>query len=495
MRRCWPAAADFLQRDRRIIGVGTVLAFTLALALYLPTLAPTVLWGDDAEFQRRAVLLEWNPGPRDHPLYILWAHLFTALPFGDAAFRINLCSAVGGAVGIALAYVLMRRLGAGTLAAGLGAGALAVSHAYWMHSVRAEVYSTYLCLFAGFLLAGMRWLEKGRPAALGLAAFLLGISAAVHPLALTALPALVVLWLHAPGRRPAIMGTAGLLAGLGATLALHCLGGAGGDWGAHLTATLAGMVQAVPGLPARAVSAAGFALYQFPLSLPAAWLGWRALRHERRPAAWFLALAGLGDAAFALLFPAPDSYVFFLPAYFITALCIGLGIERLLGRWKHPMRLAAGALLVPILLYAGLPFTLNALGWNPLGLRQLPYRDGNWFHLWPAKTAYWGPRQYGEEVLASLPADAVVLADHTLRQNLLYFQQVEGWRPDVLVVEIYSGQGRQAPFIAGMLNRRPVFLAAVDRYLDTEVTKWYCVRPAGLLYQVAPREGADADCP
>ncbi len=475
--------------------MGAVLTCALALALYLTTLSPTVLWGDDAELQRRAVLLEWNPGPRDHPLYILWAHLFTLLPVEDAAFRVNLCSAVGGAVGVALAYVLLRRLDASVLTAGLGAGALAVSHAYWMHSVRAEVYTTFLCLFAGFLLAGVRWLEESRPAALGLAAFLLGLGAAVHPLALTALPALAVLWLHAPGRRPAVMGAAGLLAGLGATLALHRLGGAGAGWGAHLTATLAGMMGAVPGLPVRALLAAGFALYQFPLSLPAAWLGWRALRWERRPAAWFLALAWVGDVIFALLFPAPDGYVFFLPAYFITALCIGSGMERLLRRWKHPVRLAAGALLAPVLLYLLLPLSLNALGWNPLGLRQLPYRDGNWFHLWPAKTAYWGPRQYGEEVLASLPADAVVLADHTLRQNLLYFQQVEGRRPDVLVVEIYSGQDRQVPFIAGILGRRPVFLAALDRYLDAEVTQLYCVRPAGLLYQVTPREGADAGCP
>lgn len=494
MNACWPAGADPLHPEPRRLDRGGILVLALALALYLVTAAPTVLWGDDAELQRRAVLLQWDAGPRDHPLYILWAHIFTYLPCGDPAFRVNLCSAVSGALGAALAYAILRRLGAGALAAGLGAGALAVSHAYWMHSVRAEVYTTFLVLFAGFLLAGLRWLERSRPTALALAAFLLGLSLAVHPVALTALPAVALLFLHARWK-PALLGLAGLLAGAGIALALHQHGPAGTNWGAHLTATLIGMWQAVPGLPARALLAAGFALYQFPLTLALAVPGWRALRHERRRAAWFLALAWLGDVLFALLFPAPDGYVFFLPAYFITALCIGLGMERLLRRWGHPLRLAAGALLAPILLYFLLPLSLNALGWNPLGLRQLPYRDGNRFHLWPAKTAYWGPRRYGEETLASLPAHAVVLADHTLRQNLLYFQQVEGRRPDVWIVEIYSGQGRQMPFIAGLLGQRPIFAAAVDRYLDPEVAAAYCLRPAGLLYQILPREGSDARCP
>lgn len=472
-----------------------LLIFILALALYLLTLSPTVLWGDDAELQRRAVLLQWEAGPRDHPLYLLWAHVFTWLPVGDKAFRVNLCSAVSGALGVALTYILLRRLGADALSAGLGAGALAVSHAYWMHSVRAEVYTTYLFLFASFLLAGVRWLEARRPTVLGLTAFLLGLSAAVHPLALTALPALVLLFARAPSRRAVWMGLAGLLAGFGTAAGLHRLGQAGADWGASLIEMITGMIRGLAELPKRAVPSAGFALYQFPLSLPLVWPGWRLLWHRSRWAAGFLGVAWLGDVVFALLFRAPDQYVFFLPAYLIIALWVGCGVEWLRGRWRRTWHMAGAALLVPVLLYAGLPFALHALGWNPLGLRQLPYRDGNWFHLWPAKTAYWGPRQYGEAVMASLPAGAVVLADHTLRQNLLYFQQVEGRRPDVWVVEIYSGQGQQLPFIAGLLSERPVFTAAVDRYLDAEVKMAYCLRPMGLLYQVTPREGTDAYCP
>ncbi|MBC7242155.1 MAG: DUF2723 domain-containing protein, partial [Anaerolineae bacterium] len=195
MNACWPAGADPLHPEPRRLDRGGILVLALALALYLVTAAPTVLWGDDAELQRRAVLLQWDAGPRDHPLYILWAHIFTYLPCGDPAFRVNLCSAVSGALGAALAYAILRRLGAGALAAGLGAGALAVSHAYWMHSVRAEVYTTFLVLFAGFLLAGLRWLERSRPTALALAAFLLGLSLAVHPVALTALPAVALLLL------------------------------------------------------------------------------------------------------------------------------------------------------------------------------------------------------------------------------------------------------------------------------------------------------------
>src|SRR5690349_11953418 len=75
-------------------------AFAVGLAillgagfLYWRTLAPSVMPGDYAEFQMSAAILG-IPHPTGYPLYILLGKLFTMLPFGDVAYRVNLSSAV-----------------------------------------------------------------------------------------------------------------------------------------------------------------------------------------------------------------------------------------------------------------------------------------------------------------------------------------------------------------------------------------------------------------
>jgi len=465
-----------------------LVAFLTVLIFYLLTLAPTVLWGDDAEFQRRAYTLDLGAGVRGHPLYIVWAHAFTKLPVGDIALRVNLCSAVSAAAGVALVYALLRRrMGGGAALA--GAGALALSQAYWMHAVRAEVYSTYLVLFALSLYAGVRWLDERRPAWLGLCAFVLAVACSVHLLALTALPALVFLliWSVWQGRSWSSLacGLGGFALGLLPLAFFLSLAGSTELLG-QLTATLQASLSPQPARWGKdALLGAGYLLYQFPLTLPLAVSGVWSLWRSERPLCIYLALAGLGSALFAFDFQVPDRYVFYLPAYLIVALFIGEGAAPILKRRPARGRLLAAAVAAPLALYLLLPLGLNALDLNPLGLRDLPYRNGNLFHLLPAKTAYWGPRTFGETVLRSLPAGALLLADATIRQNLLYLQSVERLRPDVEVVEIYAGQGRQAPFIAAEISRRRVFVGALDRYLDwQEIEAQYRIEPFGLVYEV-----------
>lgn len=70
----------------RRVSVQAFLIGLAALALYIPTLAPTVLWngGDFAEFQTRAARLEIVPTVWGHPLWVILVHPFTRLPIGDS---------------------------------------------------------------------------------------------------------------------------------------------------------------------------------------------------------------------------------------------------------------------------------------------------------------------------------------------------------------------------------------------------------------------------
>jgi len=72
----------------------------LSLALYGRTLAPGLLPGDSGELQTLSALLG-NTHPTGYPIYLLVGKLFTWLPVGDMAYRVNLLSAVMAALAVA----------------------------------------------------------------------------------------------------------------------------------------------------------------------------------------------------------------------------------------------------------------------------------------------------------------------------------------------------------------------------------------------------------
>ena len=63
--------------------------FVASLALYVRTLAPSLLYGDSAEFQTIAYTLGIGH-PTGYPVYILLANLFTFLPVADIAYRVKM---------------------------------------------------------------------------------------------------------------------------------------------------------------------------------------------------------------------------------------------------------------------------------------------------------------------------------------------------------------------------------------------------------------------
>ncbi|MBL7961569.1 DUF2723 domain-containing protein, partial [bacterium] len=77
-----------------------MLAFLISFAVYVMTLAPTVTFEDSGELTAAAYLLG-VPHEPGYPLFTMLGHLFTYLPFGAIAYRINLMSAFFSALGAA----------------------------------------------------------------------------------------------------------------------------------------------------------------------------------------------------------------------------------------------------------------------------------------------------------------------------------------------------------------------------------------------------------
>jgi Protein of unknown function (DUF2723) len=134
-----------------------------AFAVYLRTLAPGLVAVVDTpmfQFIGRVLGVAHNPG---YPLYVLLTFPFSYLPIGSLAYRINLFSAICGAIAVSLAFLIARRLGCRRIVSAAAALAMAFGHIFWSQSIIAEVYALYSAILAGVVLTLLVWKDTGHP--------------------------------------------------------------------------------------------------------------------------------------------------------------------------------------------------------------------------------------------------------------------------------------------------------------------------------------------
>src|SRR5204863_6269538 len=125
-----------------------LVAAVIALAVYVRTMFPGLGAGvDSAKFQYIGSVLG-TAHPPGYPLYIGVSYLFSKLPIGTLAYRMNLLSAVCGAITCGLVYAIVRRLGPGRIVAAAIALAMAFGRDMWAESLGAEVYTLAALLTA-----------------------------------------------------------------------------------------------------------------------------------------------------------------------------------------------------------------------------------------------------------------------------------------------------------------------------------------------------------
>lgn len=201
---------------RPAFGIGV---FVAALAFLGPGVQRAVGPGDSAELVVASATLG-IPHPTGYPLYTWFGKLFTLLPFGSVATRVNFMSAAWGALALAvLADVLLRELrwrGAGRLAwpAALAAPALLLTTGpFQKAALVAEVY-TFKCLFAMLLLhVASGYARRETTARLYVLALLFGLALGVHMSVVFLLPFLLLLtWRRLFGGIGVLLRSAGFVA-------------------------------------------------------------------------------------------------------------------------------------------------------------------------------------------------------------------------------------------------------------------------------------------
>jgi hypothetical protein len=431
------------------------LAFVLPASVYGLTLAPGLTWahyGADGGDLVSAAHTLGVPHPPGYPTYTLLAWLFTRLPMGNVAWRVNLLSALSSAAAAvficrAVVHLAAKAPRAPAIVAGLGAAwSYAFAPLVWGQALIAEVYALAGLWTAWVLEHGLsEWADGLRPGgehgsaewADGLrsggkvdGAFALGLlwslGLGVHLTLLFLAP--LIAWLIF--RRPSFVLrlASGFLIGLLVWLYLPLRDGLG--WGQP--ATWQGFWWLVSGALYR-----GYVFALPPSALGgrlAAWaqtwlggLGWTGvalalwgvmvLAGRRRGGLVALALCFVAWNLYALGYNTTDSVVYLVPAFVIGSVWLGVGLADVLGRvWD-----LGGRRWTPLLLALALLTPAWSLARNGAALDLSDDHEA---------------ADFCGAVMNEAPPGAILLT-RTDRQTfaLWYCQQVRGLRPDVAVVD------------------------------------------------------------
>jgi len=496
------------ENARRPLPIDAAVVFASALAFYWITLAPTVIWGDSADFALAVRDGRFPLGTAgDHPLFLIVGQLFARLP-GDLARNINFEAGCFGALTVMLVYSSARELGASRAAALAGAAALCVSHAFWLHSVIAEVYTAnaFFLIATIYLLLVWRRTRRGTWLAAAFATFAVGLTN--HLVLATMAPAIAVFVAATIGRslftRGALIALAGVAALVISVLVVQP---------AVVMTRLFHLWYGPPGIRdylqldvdvrATLTEAKFYGLYlayQFPsvaLILGGAGI-WIVLRREPRVA--LLLLLTLVANAFTFVrhtvWPSAQNakFVFYITDYVVFSVLVAVGTDALLQRralrWSALAIIACIALMPP-LIYGAAPWAVRKAGINLLHARALPNRDNERFFLNPNKRGEFGARRFGEDVLRSAQPGAVIFTDYTPYTVLRYLKVVDHMRPDVLLLGPKStGDSVNPHWIDDASGRRrPTYLAAYTAgYHDLSGLKGeFELVPFGPLLEVHPR--------
>ncbi len=465
--------------------------FLAALALYLRTMPPTVLDGDSGEYQYMAYILGVPHSPGS-PLFVLLGKLFTFLPLGDVAYRVNLFCAVIAAFTAPVVYWTMRRLVENRAAAVVATVIFALAPTMWGGAVEAKTYSLHLFLGVLAIFLVLRWHQDGQPRDFNSLAFVYGLGLANHPMIRFIAPALVLaLWVHRSRLNRAILlrGAALLCLPLllyayipiranqliaqqnPANLQLYGREDAilKGTVNAYYLNSVEGFFNLTTGLDNvfklefktsvnssdRYRLAALLLQQQFGIvGIVLAAVGAVISFKRDRQAFLILLVAALGVGIIALILHGISTTFYFSLTYFVLALWIGLGIEALLqwARRVHASSRAAfvGACSSPVAV-------ISVLSLLPLAslVNNFPLLD---------ESGDYAPRDYAQTVLHdNLAQNAVVIAPWEVSQPIRYFQFVENQRPDLLVVNVSPVQPQFWTMLANARKLgRPFYMVEFD---------------------------------
>ncbi len=442
-----------LVKRKNIAGVvGWFAVFACVFSLYLLTLAPDLVWQDQGDYQYQSAKLILNI-PQDvvrvHPLYVFVSHYLGKTGLFSYAYAANLVSALFTAITVANVYLLILLLTESILSAVLASLVFAFAHTVWFLGVQAQTYGMANAALSTAYILAVCYIFTGKIRYLFWMGLISGLGISVHMMSQIGFAVLMV-WIFIRCLRRKISFvhflTIIVLWGVGAgvywvVIAMeYCRSGDlmgtlySAVWGRWAHAVF--NIGKAPVLLKRSVL---FFILNFPtplvfFAIPGLYYSFTKLKDRAIP--WVLVLSIILYIIFAMRYDVPNQNNFFLSAYMLVSVYIGIGIAFAI---KRPTKVIITILTVLLLLipptYAGI---YRYAGWKQIKLgvsHRIPYRNIYEYYLQPWQHNQVGPRRLVTEVFEKLPPKAILLLDSTPFSVFIYAQEIDGMRPDIELVE------------------------------------------------------------
>ncbi|MEO7716529.1 MAG: DUF2723 domain-containing protein [Capsulimonas sp.] len=441
---------NFLSKPHLLDRCIAAALFLTAFCVYLRTLCPTIYWGDCGELATAAYSLGVTH-PTGYPVWCMLAKLWTLiLPIGTTIWRLNVLSALLGALAIPCLYGFSRCVGAARPIAAAAAGMFAFSLTFWQQCLFCETYSLTAFYTSLLLFLTARWRMRGLQANdLKLLALAYGFAVTNHQINTLFVPGFIAFILMTDRRLLALRDRA-VRKQWAATLAIalapllsyaylpiRAAAKPAANWG-DITSPFAfwfhitGRQYADAMFHTKLPEVLGkLAEWFFGLGRELTWVGvalafvglillW--VRREHRPLALLLSWILLADVVYTINYGIYNAYIYFIPSYLVLCVTAGFAMTEawvVIQRGIEPSKRPAFAGLAAACALALTPFQ---------AIRHWTINDLS--HTWMCY-------DYGRNLLSTVPKGGLLIDNgrDTSAFAITYLQRVEGYRTDVTLVK------------------------------------------------------------
>ena len=185
-----------LQRIKEIIlkrktAIFSIFSLIIPLVIYILTLEPKLVGGDTGWYANQIPEMSLMV-PTGYPTFSMFLKLFTYLPIGDLAYRLNLFSAIFGALTILFLFLSINKLVKNEFISFISSMIFAFIVPFWEVANRLE-FDTLNCFFIILLIfSAILYSENKTRKYLYFFFFCLGLSLTNHPLAFFLVPAILL---------------------------------------------------------------------------------------------------------------------------------------------------------------------------------------------------------------------------------------------------------------------------------------------------------------
>ena len=497
--------------SERLVSRIYLILLLVSMMLYWLTAQDGVAWQDSGLHQFRVLNAQFsNPLglALSHPLYILICQPLKLFTRTDLALWINRLSGIGMALAVANVYYLGFRITGRHAPSVLASLFLMVCHTAWWLSTIAESYSWVAAGLSTELIILLKLRSQPDLKKVLLLGLVNGLGVSLHNFALLSLPvhcaviASMIRGRELLVRAPAIFLGSFLIGSIPYLVIIIDHGIETGAWLSSLQSALFGSNWRSHVMGSNLSAIKGGAIYvalSWPfLSLVPVLIGyWTLVRKGPHAFGIPFTCITLIHLVFAMRYPVPDQFMFFLPSYSLFAVAAAVGIRSLQSLPRPAMTFAMAlislSLILTPVLYAVAPqfISLN----RP---RTLPGRDETRYWISPWKCGESSAQKFAMDALSAVEPNAVIMADDTTAHPIALVQQLFNLRPDVRIENEVLGSDLGDPDedFDGFLDRlrsRPLYLVSDHpKYLPPVLLKFE-LQPVGPLFRVLLEHGSQPE--